>query len=72
MFQLWSSLDTAGKTTAAGVPRNPLALALLWDLQDGYLAGIPAPGQRVLLGGLARLARTTGYHRRWLPAPDAA
>ncbi|AVH24366.1 cupin domain-containing protein [Nocardia cyriacigeorgica] len=72
MFQLWANLDTAGKTTAAGVPRNPIALALLWDLQDGYLAHIPAPVQRILLGGLARLARATGYHRRWLPTPDAA
>ncbi|NEW41511.1 cupin domain-containing protein [Nocardia cyriacigeorgica] len=72
MFQFWSTLDNAGKTTAAGLPRNPIALALLWDLQDGYLAKIPVPVQRVLLGGLARLARATGYHRRWLPLTDDA
>ncbi|MBL1077865.1 cupin domain-containing protein [Nocardia sp. 2] len=67
MFRLWHALDAAGKTTSAGVPRNPLALALLWDYQDGYLAGIPAGAQRVVLGGLARLARRCGYERRWLP-----
>lgn len=67
MFQLWQALDAAGKTTRAGVPRNPLALGLLWEYQDGYLAGIPAVVQRIILGGLARLARRIGYERRWLP-----
>lgn len=66
MFRLWQALDAAGRTTRAGVPRNPLALALLWDYQDGYLAGIPASVQRIVLGGLARLARRLGYERRWL------
>ncbi|WP_433560711.1 cupin domain-containing protein [Nocardia sp. CA-151230] len=68
MFRLWQALDAAGKTTRAGVPRNPLALALLWDYQDGYIAGIPPVLQRIVLGGLALLARSTGYERRWLPA----
>ncbi|QLY33674.1 cupin domain-containing protein [Nocardia huaxiensis] len=67
MFELWHALDAAGKTTSAGVPRDPLALALLWDYQDGYLGGLPAGAQRVVLGGLARLARRLGYERRWLP-----
>lgn len=67
MFRLWQALDAAGRTTRSGVPRNPLALALLWDYQDGYLAGIPAGVQRVVLGGLARIARRAGYERRWLP-----
>ncbi|MFC7448085.1 hypothetical protein [Rhodococcus daqingensis] len=66
MFRLWQALDTAGKTTKGGLPRDPLALALLWDHQDGYLGGIPAGLQRLLLGGLARLARRLGYERRWL------
>ncbi|MBB5917899.1 hypothetical protein BJY24_006811 [Nocardia transvalensis] len=66
MFRLWQALDAAGKTTRGGVPRNPLALALLWDHQDGYLAGIPAVAQRAVLGGLARLARRLGCERRWL------
>ncbi|MET8780071.1 cupin domain-containing protein [Nocardia sp. NPDC004654] len=68
MFRLWRALDAAGKTTAGRVPRDPLALALLWDYQDGYLAGIPARPQRALLGGLARVARRLGYERRWLSA----
>ncbi|MFC9892754.1 cupin domain-containing protein [Nocardia sp. NPDC127579] len=72
MFQLWQSLDAAGKTTRGGIPRNPLALGLLWDYQDGYLGGIPVWLQRLVLGGLARLARRLGRERRWLPAPDHA
>lgn len=65
MFALWSALDRAGATTRSGLPRNPLALALLWELQDGYLAGIPAWPQRAILGTLAAIARRTGYARRW-------
>jgi quercetin dioxygenase-like cupin family protein len=56
MFEFWHSLDAAGRTSRAGVPRNPLDLALLWSLQDGYLAGPPAWLQRMVLGPLARLA----------------
>ncbi|MCM6777175.1 cupin domain-containing protein [Nocardia sp. CDC159] len=66
MFRLWQALDAAGRTTRAGVPWDPLALALLWEYQDGYLAGVPARVQRVVLGPLARLARALGYERRWL------
>jgi hypothetical protein len=70
MFRLWQALDAAGKTTGGGIPRNPLALALLWDYQDGYLGGIPAGLQRAIFGPLARLARRIGYERRWLPPVD--
>ncbi|MFC4374424.1 cupin domain-containing protein [Nocardia halotolerans] len=66
MFELWSGLDNAGATTATRLPRNPLALGLLWEYQDGYLAGPPAWLQRWVLGGLAALARRTGYARRLL------
>ncbi|MDA3646907.1 cupin domain-containing protein [Saccharopolyspora indica] len=66
MFQLWRSLDAAGRTTRNRVPRNPLAVALLWEYQDGYLAGVPAALQRIVLGGLAALARATGYEARCL------
>ncbi|MFI5716692.1 cupin domain-containing protein [Nocardia sp. NPDC051750] len=66
MFALWSALDEAGATTDSRVPRNPLALALLWELQDGYLAGIPPWLQRLTLGSLAAIARRTGYGRRLL------
>ncbi|MDO3650040.1 cupin domain-containing protein [Nocardia mangyaensis] len=64
MFDFWTGLDNAHRTTAGRVPRNPLALALLWEYQDGYLAGPPVLLQRLMFGGLARLARRTGYARR--------
>ena len=67
MFQLWHNLDAAHKTTVrTRMPRDPLALALLWDYQDGYLAGIPVWLQHAVFGGLARLATRLGYRRRWL------
>lgn len=66
MFELWRNLDVAGKTTRSRMPRDPLALALLWEYQDGYLAGVPPWLQRLVLGNLARLARRFGYDRRWL------
>ncbi|MFE3229061.1 cupin domain-containing protein [Nocardia sp. NPDC059228] len=67
MFQLWHALDAAHKTTLRSrTPRNPLALALLWEYQDGYLAGIPVWLQHAAFGGLARLATRIGYRRRWL------
>jgi mannose-6-phosphate isomerase-like protein (cupin superfamily) len=66
MFELWHRLDLAGKTDRHGVPRDPLALGLLWELQDGYLAGLPASLQRVFFGGLARLARVAGYEEKWI------
>jgi len=61
MFELWHRLDREGKTTQQGVPRNPLWMGLLWEYQDGYIAGIPPFVQRIVLGGLARLARLAGY-----------
>jgi mannose-6-phosphate isomerase-like protein (cupin superfamily) len=64
MFELWHRLDLAGKTNRHGVPKDPLALGLLWELQDGYLAGAPALLQRLVLGSLARLARLVGYQER--------
>ncbi|WAC55948.1 cupin domain-containing protein [Gordonia sp. SL306] len=60
MFETWHRLDAAGRTNRYGIPRNPLDLATLWELQDGYLAGIPAWLQRLVFPPLARLARRTG------------
>ena len=65
MFELWHWLDLAGKTNRHGVPKDPLALGLLWELQDGYLALVPASLQRVFFGGLSRLARMAGYEEKW-------
>ncbi len=69
MFEVWHRLDRAGKTNRQGVPKDPLALGLLWELQDGYLAGIPAPLQRLVFGGLARVARLLGYRERLTGGP---
>lgn len=71
MFLLWHHLDVTGRTTRHRVPRNPLAIALLWRYQDGYLAGVPAVVQRIVFGGLAALARVIGCERRWLAAAGA-
>src|SRR5918998_3193528 len=48
MFELWHRLDLAGKTNRRDVPKDPLALGLLWELQEGYLAGVPACLQRLV------------------------
>lgn len=64
MFEMMFALDRLGRTGPGGVPLDPLAIGLLWRYQDGYLAGPPALAQRALLGGLDRLARATGHHRR--------
>jgi len=61
MFELWHRLDLEGKSTRQSVPKDPLWLGLLWELQDGYVAGVPASAQRLVFGGLARLARLIGY-----------
>ncbi|MYR05125.1 cupin domain-containing protein [Gordonia sp. SID5947] len=60
MFETWHRLDAEYRTNRFGVPRNPLDLATLWELQDGYLAGIPAWLQRLVFPPLARLARRRG------------
>jgi deazaflavin-dependent oxidoreductase (nitroreductase family) len=65
MFELWHRLDAAGKTNRQGVPTNPLALGLIWERQDGYVAGLPESLQSLVFGGLARLARLVGYEARW-------
>ena len=69
MFEVWHRLDLAGKTNRQGVPKDPLALGLLWELQDGYLAGVPAPLQRLVFGGLARVARLLGYREQLTGGP---
>lgn len=61
MFELWHRLDRQGKTLGPGIPKNPLWLGVLWERQDGYIAGLPPVAQRLVLGGLARLARAVGY-----------
>ena len=63
MFEVLAALDRTGRLVR-GVPLDPLALGLLWRFQDGYLAGLPPRLQELVFGGLDRLARRLGRHRR--------
>lgn len=66
MFAFMFALDVTGRVSRFGVPLNPLALGVLWRLQDGYLTGIPPRVQEIVFGGLARLADRLGYRERVL------
>jgi mannose-6-phosphate isomerase-like protein (cupin superfamily) len=59
-------MEEAGKTNKRGLPRNLFELALLAQVGGLYPAGLPLPLMRVLVGGLARIARWRGY-RPWFP-----
>jgi hypothetical protein len=64
-----------GRTNAKGIPSNPLHLALLFEVSDTYLAGVPLWLQRALAGPLASLAKRRGVPRqlgRYLERPAAA
>lgn len=61
MFVLIHKLECAGKLNKQGIPRNPLWLGVAWACIDGYLAGPPRFIQKVVLGGLAKLADKLGY-----------
>ncbi|WP_020616557.1 cupin domain-containing protein [Paenibacillus daejeonensis] len=61
MFQVVHKLESEGKMSPGGIPRNPLWLGVAWSCIDGYLAGPPKLLQRIVLGGLAKLARALGY-----------
>ena len=65
MFELMHRLHCAGKTNEQDIPRNPLLLGLLWERIDGYIAGPPVLLQKLIFGGLARLARVVGYEDQW-------
>ena len=45
-----------GKTIRGGVPRNPLQLALLFEISETYVPVLPLAVQRGIVGPLARLA----------------
>ncbi|WP_240644331.1 cupin domain-containing protein [Paenibacillus paeoniae] len=61
MFELIHKLETEGLMNRKGLPRNPLWLGAAWASMDGYIAGPPKFVQKVLLGGLGRLAKALGY-----------
>jgi quercetin dioxygenase-like cupin family protein len=52
------------RSTRRGFPRHPLAAALLWELMEGYVVGIPLAAQAAALRPLAWLARRLGYPTR--------
>lgn len=52
-----------GKTNAAGIPKNPLELALLYEMGESYLADVPLWLQRTISILLAGLARRLGVER---------
>jgi quercetin dioxygenase-like cupin family protein len=61
MFMLIHKLETEGKLNKKGIPSNPLWLGLAWKSMDGYIAGLPVTVQKVVMGGLARIANALGY-----------
>jgi mannose-6-phosphate isomerase-like protein (cupin superfamily) len=50
-----------GRTTKHGMPKNPLDLALLFELSDTFLLGMPMFFQSAVFSPLAALARKRGY-----------
>lgn len=49
------------KTNKKGVPTNPLELALLYELSESYIVGMPLFLQKGVFGALAKVARWRGY-----------
>lgn len=54
-------LARGGKTNDKGVPKNVFELALLYELSESYIVGMPLFLQKRVFGILARLARRRGY-----------
>ena len=52
-----------GKTNAKSVPRNVFELALLYELGESYLVGMPLLVQRAVFGVLAKVARWGGVEK---------
>jgi mannose-6-phosphate isomerase-like protein (cupin superfamily) len=50
-----------GRTSKKGVPTNPFELALLYELSESYIAGMPLFLQKGVFGALAKVARWRGY-----------
>jgi len=56
-----AGLAQDGKTNEKGVPKNILELALIYELSESFIVGIPLFLQRGIFGALARIARWRGY-----------
>ncbi|MED4161439.1 cupin domain-containing protein [Halalkalibacterium halodurans] len=63
MFELLHKLEVEGKVNQEGIPTNPLWVGVAWELMDGYIKGPPLLVQKVVFGGLAKLAKIFGYYR---------
>jgi mannose-6-phosphate isomerase-like protein (cupin superfamily) len=50
-----------GKTTDKAIPRNILELALIYELSESFIVGMPLFLQKGIFGALARIARWRGY-----------
>ena len=66
-FETLAGLARDGRTTGAGVPRNPLQLALvLREFENEiYFVRPPLAVQRVILGPLALMGRGLGYRAEY-------
>ena len=50
-----------GKTNDKAIPKNILELALIYELSESYVVGMPLSLQKGIFGALARVARWSGY-----------
>ncbi len=50
-----------GKTNDKAIPKNILELALIYELSESYIVGMPLFLQKGIFGALARIARWRGY-----------
>ncbi len=71
-FETLAGLARDGKTNEAGVPKNPLLLALIMrEYEDEiYFVRPPVAVQRVIFGVLAKVGRLLGYRAEY-PYPHA-
>jgi mannose-6-phosphate isomerase-like protein (cupin superfamily) len=50
-----------GRVTKSGIPTNPFELALLYELSESQIAGVPRFLQTGVFAALAKVARWRGY-----------
>ena len=50
-----------GKTNEKAIPKNIFELALIYELSESYIVGMPLFLQKGIFGALARVARWRGY-----------
>ena len=67
-------LARGGKTNDKGVPKNIFELALLYELSESYIVGMPLFLQKGVFRTLARLAHRRGYDPEfsWYTKPREA